>query len=376
MYLLRDSRLSAVGAHRLTPTLIQGRRRAFLSLIHSFCVLIHKVESAPGHAHKLSGRFSSWRRLVRRNVDFLLTCLLNASSWQKEVPSEYGATVDVVKKVLRSPPRTKRLGEGAQLRLTSQQALRTKFAGFPSVLNCRDENSVARRFSQSFANCADKDSLQIIQERGETASYFSFLDPDVPTIQLESLPISTRSGRGEFFESVHRERGEEETAAAAKIHNMWETRYPIVQKRREFFETPCGREIFYIGKLCKEVVERMPLHLGEIIARRAVLFDRGPSLYRYCKETEKKYNEVKRVLVFRRKAKAAGNQSVMQAFQCQLDTLLAISTLTKRAGILDETNWENLRVASGVLNEKITEALEGLRAINHRLEMIMGKNFR
>ena len=234
---------------------------------------------------------------------------------------------------------------------------------------------MARRFSQSFEDCAGKDSLQIIEQSGDTASYFSFLDPDVPTIQLESLPIlsiaPTRSGLDECLDPVHRERGEKDIADAELIWKNWKIGY----RRREFFKTPHGQEISYIRKLCKEVVvERPPLHPREIMARRAVLFDRGPSLYRYFEETKEKYHEVKQVLVIRQREDAAGNQSVMQAFQRQLETLSAMKELTQKAGTINKNNWENLRVSSGVLNEKITEALEALRAINAKLEMIMGKN--
>ena len=234
---------------------------------------------------------------------------------------------------------------------------------------------MARRFNESFENCAGKDCLQIIKERGDKDSHFSFLEPGVPTILLKSLPISStvpvRSGPGERLEPVHRERTEKEMNAAKLIRKNWRRGC----KRQEFFKTPYGRAISYIRRLCKEVVvERPPLHPREIMARRAALFDRGPSLYRYFEETKEKYYEVKRVLVIWTRKDAAGNQSVVQAFQRQLKTLSAMSELTQTAGTLNESNWENLRVSSGVLNEKITEALEALGAINARLEMITGKN--
>ena len=103
MHLIQDSRLSAIEEQLLTPALTQGRRKALLSLIHSFCRLVHKIDHAPGYTHKLSGGLFPWQQLVRRNVDFLLTCLLNASSWKGDVPSEYASTVGAVKKVLDLP---------------------------------------------------------------------------------------------------------------------------------------------------------------------------------------------------------------------------------------------------------------------------------
>ena len=372
MHLLQDSRLSAMDTHRLTPALIQGRRKALLSLVRSFCRLIHKIEDAPAYTHKLLGRSSPWQRLVRRNADFLLTCWLNASSWQREVPSEYATTVGAVNKVLRSPyHKAAQYGE-AQLRLTWQQALRTTFSGFPSILNCLDEDSVARGFSQSFEHCGGKDNLQIIEERGDTASHFSFLDPDVPTIQLESLPTLSiapaRSGLDECLDPVHRERDEKDIADAELIWKNWKIGY----RRREFFKTPYGQAISYIRRLCKKVIERPPLHPREIMACRAVLFARGPSLYTYCEETKKKYSRVKQALV-RQREKSGGSRITKQAFQRQWETLSAMSNLTQTAGLLDENNWQNLRVPSGVLGEKIDEAIEALKAINAKLRVITGR---
>jgi hypothetical protein len=101
MYLLQDSRLSPMHVHNFPPTLSQGRRKALLSLIRSFCRLVHRIETAPDYCHKYSGKPGPWQRIVRRNVDFLLICLLNASSWQREVSFEYATTLSFVKKVLR-----------------------------------------------------------------------------------------------------------------------------------------------------------------------------------------------------------------------------------------------------------------------------------
>jgi hypothetical protein len=99
MYLLQDSRLSASHAHNFPPVLLEGRRKALLSLIRSFCRLVQKIETVPGYFHKHSGKQTPWQRLVRRNADFLLICLLNASSWQREVSFEYAITLSDVKKV-------------------------------------------------------------------------------------------------------------------------------------------------------------------------------------------------------------------------------------------------------------------------------------
>lgn len=262
------------------------------------------------------------------------------------------------------------------LGLTSQKVLQTKFAGFYGIQNRLNEDVIAKRFSHSFEHCAGKDGLRIIKERGDSASYFSFLSPDVPTIQLDVLQASsiapTKPSPDECLEHVHGNLGGQEIATAKIIQKMWKIRYPIIQKRREFFETPSGQAISYIRKLCKDVVERPPLLPREIMARRAVLFDRGLYLYGYCKETEEKYSEVKRV-VTQRKRRAAESRSIqqMQEFQRQWETLSAIKkSVQEKAGILSEKNWEHLRASSGALGEKLDDTLEALRVINAQLEMM------
>lgn len=260
-----------------------------------------------------------------------------------------------------------------QLGLTSRQALQTKFASFPNIDHCPNENTIARRFNRSFENRAGKDSLQVIKEGGEgISSYFSFLEPGVPAIDLESLPLSSiapmRSGSCECHKSVHRERDEKERAAAKLIWKNWVRGC----KRQEFFKTPYGQAISYIGRLCKEViVERPPLYPREIIARKAVLFDRGTSLYRCCERIKEKYSEVKRVVIQRR-GKAAEEQDVqlMQVFQRQWEILSAMGEPIQMAGILHEKNWENLRVNSEALGKRIDEALEALKVIDAELEMM------
>lgn len=264
----------------------------------------------------------------------------------------------------------------AHLGLTSQQVFQTKFAGFYGIQNRLNEDVIAKRFSHSFESCAGKDGLRIIKERGDSASYFSFLSPDVPTIQLEVLqapPIApTNPSSDECIEHAHGKLGNREIAAAKVIQKMWKIRYPIIQKRREFFASLSGQAISYIGKLCKDVAERPPLHPREIIARRAVLSDRGLYLYWYCKETEERYSEVKRV-VTKRKRRAAESRSIqqMQEFQSQWETLSAIKkSVQEKAGILSEKNREHLRVSSGALGEKLDDTLEALRVINAELEMM------
>ena len=377
MYLLQDSRLSAPNMYHRTSALTQGRQKALLSLIRSFCRLVNKIENDPEYTHKLSGKSppGAARRLVRRNVDFLLTCLLNASSWQREVSFEYAITFGIVQKVFRSPPRIREV----RLGLTIQQALQTKFAGFRGILNCPNENSLARRFSRSFENCAGKDSLLIVKERGGAPSYFSFLGPDVPTIQLDTLQASpvapTRPVPDEFREPIDGNLGDQEIAAKT-IQKMWRIRYPILQKRREFLKTPKGRAVAYIGKLCEEIVKPTSLHPKEVIARRAVLFNQGLYLREYCQEIEEKYSEVKRKVAPRRK-EAAKSKSMqqMQEFQFQWAKLSAMKKLIQdKAGILVEKNWEKLHVSSGVLGEKIDGTLKALRTIDADLEMIMEQN--
>ena len=114
MHLLCDSRLSTPNTYSRTPALTQGRRKALLLLIRSFCRLIHRIENDPDYTHKLSGKFFPRKRLVRRNVDFLLTCLLNASSWKGEVSSAYAIALSAAKKVLGFPLAQRRaIAEGA-----------------------------------------------------------------------------------------------------------------------------------------------------------------------------------------------------------------------------------------------------------------------
>lgn len=71
-----------------------------LALVRSFCGLINRIETDPQFCHKLSGRTRPWELLVRRNVDFLAICLLNAFSWRNDDSLfEYAQTLSIVKKV-------------------------------------------------------------------------------------------------------------------------------------------------------------------------------------------------------------------------------------------------------------------------------------
>lgn len=79
-------------------------RLGLLALVRSFCGLINRIEPDPQFYHKLSGKHRPWELLVRRNVDFLAICMLNAFSWRsKDSLFEYAQTLSVVKKVPGDP---------------------------------------------------------------------------------------------------------------------------------------------------------------------------------------------------------------------------------------------------------------------------------
>lgn len=112
MYMLQMPHLFAPKEHGppLGPKIVH--RQALLSLTRSFCNLILRVSGDTLFQHKLSGR-TRLTYFVRRNVDFLMTCMLNAFSWRtsqstqravsQELHPQYSQTRIFVQKVCKQP---------------------------------------------------------------------------------------------------------------------------------------------------------------------------------------------------------------------------------------------------------------------------------
>lgn len=106
MYMLQMPQLFHPRARTPSPRLKLEYRQGLLALIRSFCNLINRIETDQQFYHKLSGKRRPWELLVRRNVDFLAICVLNAFSWRdNDSLFEYVQTLSIVKKVPGEPAR-------------------------------------------------------------------------------------------------------------------------------------------------------------------------------------------------------------------------------------------------------------------------------
>lgn len=104
MYMLQMPQLFDPERRVSSWKLRQEYRKGLLTLIRSFCSLVGRIEVDPQFHHKFSGKRRPWELLVRRNVDFLATCVLNAFSWRdSESHFEYVQTLSTVQKVSREP---------------------------------------------------------------------------------------------------------------------------------------------------------------------------------------------------------------------------------------------------------------------------------
>lgn len=105
MYMLQMPQLFHQRERTPSAILRLEYRQGLLALIRSFCNLINRIEPDQQFYHKLSGKRRPRELLVRRNVDFLTVCVLNAFSWQdNNLIFEYSQTLSIVKKVSGEPP--------------------------------------------------------------------------------------------------------------------------------------------------------------------------------------------------------------------------------------------------------------------------------
>lgn len=104
MYMLQMPQLFDPEKRVSSQKLRKEYRQGLLTLIRSFCSLVGRIEVDSQFHHKFSGKHRPWELLVRRNVDFLATCVLNAFSWNdSESHFEYVQTLSIVQKVSREP---------------------------------------------------------------------------------------------------------------------------------------------------------------------------------------------------------------------------------------------------------------------------------
>lgn len=360
-------------------------RKALLALIRSFCHLIQRIESDQLFNHKFSGKSRLWEFLVRRNVDFLAICILNAFSWRptqslqapldRSLNIEYAQVLTLVQKVLKSPAFYSASRSNIKLIIYSSQTFNTSFADAPNFRECTSEYVLARKFIRSFNDYAGKDIPLVVQATRNTVPFFSFLGWDVSTVLLASLqppaaPQMKTTPNG-IIESVDSEPGEhtqKEVTAASVIQRMWRTRYPIVQRRRDFFKSPSGQAISYIQRICKHVLGEEYLGQKERMWRTGILFSKGLEVYQQAKSIEKQYLKAREIVMLRIDT---ADTSQMEDFQDQWERVSRIrDDVRKNVGFLSEKNWKQLNIPGRELSRKCNETLRILHEIEAALKDI------
>lgn len=158
---------------------------------------------------------------------------------------------------------------------------------------------------------------------------------------------------------------ERDVSAAEIIQNMWRTRYPIVQKRRVFFNTPSGQAISYMFRMYKSAFVETPLDRKERIQYAAVLFREGLEIYEYVRAMERLYLMAKNTIRSRvRVSHGAGAKRARQ----QWERVLKIRHQVRRnAGFLSEKNWKEIDISSRELRKRCSETLAFLKSIKDEI---------
>lgn len=157
-------------------------------------------------------------------------------------------------------------------------------------------------------------------------------------------------------------------SAARIIQRMWRTRYPKVQKRREFFKSPRGEAILYIGGIRKAILDGALLDQREMIWRTGVLFSDGLDVCLYTKTIERLYLESKEHV---KTQIDNADTSQMELFQLQWEKVLALrDRVSESAGFLSKKNWKELDIPAQDLSRTCREVLEILKGIELDLKMI------
>lgn len=337
-------------------------REALIVLIESLCSLIRRIDSLGQFQHKLTGSLQrsppSTPWTARRNSDFLVTCLMNSFACHASTGGQAG------------------IERYTRMKYFVMQVSGLQFAFWPVLQQYTSEYSLVRELIRSFRQYDGKDGLcLIISSENIQPYFFSFIQSSVSTVILDTLRASENSQSNvvpkEAEPSVDTESlGPLQTVlpAVKAIQHMWRTRFPIVQKRREFCKSPSGRAILYMQRVCSSFAAGPYLDRREKIWQTGVLLSDGVDVYLYMREIEKRSLEKKDDIKSRIDN---GDSSHMEWYQYQWERVLHIrEQVIQSAGFLLERNWHRLNIPPKKLKLKFQEQLEVLRSLDSDMAMI------
>lgn len=156
-----------------------------------------------------------------------------------------------------------------------------------------------------------------------------------------------------------------EISAAEIIQNMWRTRYPIVQKRRAFFNTNSGQAISYMYRMYQTTVVESPLDRKERIQSAAVLFTEGLEVYEYVGEIEKLYLMAKNTVRSRMTVSHGTDETRARE---QWERVSEVRHQVRRnAAFLSEKNWKQVNISSRELKKRCSETLAFLKGVKDEI---------
>lgn len=166
---------------------------------------------------------------------------------------------------------------------------------------------------------------------------------------------------------------EREVSAAETIQNMWKTRYPIVQNRRAFFDTPSGQAISHMYRMYKTALVERQLDPKERIRGAAVLFREGLEIYEHAKKIERLYLMAKNTV--RSRMRVAHGTTGKERVREQWGRVSKVRGQVRRTvGFLSERNWKVIDISSGELKKRCSETLAFLESVKDEIYCIINED--
>lgn len=164
---------------------------------------------------------------------------------------------------------------------------------------------------------------------------------------------------------------EKKITAAEIIQKMWRTRYPIVRKRRSYFNTPSGQAISYMYRMYQATVLESALDRKEQIRSAAVLFTEGQRVYGNVKTIERLYLMAKNTVRSRMAVSHGTDETRARDHSKRVSVVW--HEVRRNADFLSQKNWRQVNISSRELKKTCSGTLTFLANIEDELhDLIAG----
>lgn len=234
--------------------------------------------------------------------------------------------------------------------------------------------TLGHKYLASFNIYSGKDSPRIFRAASGGSTSFSFLEPTVSKLSLEDWRAS--EAEKQTAPDVEKPAKDEQLlkdyshveSSAIKIQRMWRSTYPLVLRRRAFFNTSEGKAIYFIQGICRDAIDVSLLGRTETLRIRCLMFSVGLQLHLFGEKVDTMYrvsrDEAKRTM-------ERGEVKQIEFAQVKWEKLLEMQEkVVENTSFFARRNWHWLQTASNDLETRILEVYKGLQHIEFYLNLL------